>query len=303
MTRPTPAVPTAVPAASARNPSPTLPGLAALNEAPTTLRSSQRFRSMSPRDHSTLNALGTFRLLTGGQIQRLLFREGSDLTRSRRARRSLARLTDNGLIQRQERQIGGVHGGSSGFTYSLTGFGQRLLGGRGPAGGSRRRSQWPTTPAFGDHLIAVAEVYIRLVEAQAEGGAELLTFEAEPKSWRRWTGMAGESRILKPDAYAALGSAELEQLWFIEVDRGTESSLVVDRQCRAYLAYFDAGLEQEREGVFPSVLWIVPDDKRATALLGLLARLPPPADSVFRVATASQALAILLDPIRLTTNP
>ncbi|MGQ0717787.1 MAG: replication-relaxation family protein [Pseudonocardiales bacterium] len=49
-----------------------------------------------------------------------------------------------------------------------------------PSGASRR----DTKPAFQDHVLAVAELYVQLVEIAREDVAEVLVSEAEPACWR-----------------------------------------------------------------------------------------------------------------------
>ena len=71
---------------------------------------------------------------------------------------------------------------------------------------------------------------------------------------------------LKPDAYLELVSREYEDHYFIELDRSTESLTRIVNTCKKYIEYYRSGVEQRQHGVFPFVLWIVPDDKRKPAI-------------------------------------
>ena len=87
--------------------------------------------------------------------------------------------------------------------------------------------------------------------------------------------MTGERLVLKPDAFVRLGVGDLEENNFLEVDRSTESPTVLKRKALTYVAYWQSGEEQVRRGVFPRVLWLVPDERRKQQLLNVLSRLDP----------------------------
>ena len=100
--------------------------------------------------------------------------------------------------------------------------------------------------------------------------------------------------VLKPDAFAVLRLGGFEDRWFIEVDRGTESLPTIARKCEVYRRYWQSGTEQARTGVFPRVLWIAPDRKRADALAEVCTRQPAEAWRLFTVATSADAVARLV---------
>lgn len=245
---------------------------------------------LSERDWVILQDLARLRLATGRQLQRLHVADGSPLTRTRRTRSILQRLSDNGLLVRLERQVGGVHAGSSGYTYGLSAAGQRLTSLRGPAGGVRLRRPWEPAPGFVDHVLLVSELYVRLREAEAAKLVELLAFETEPACWRWWHEPSGERRVLKPDAFVRLGVDDVEHVSFVEIDRATESTTVLRRKAETYVAYWRSGEEQAREGVFPRCLWLVPSAKRLEQLSGVLGRLDPDAWRLFQVASFDEAV-------------
>jgi hypothetical protein len=146
------------------------------------------------------------------------------------------------------------------------------------------------------HTLDIAELHTRLIEADRAGGVELLELSAEPACWRSYSGIGGQRQAtLKPDSYLRLGAGEFEDSYFIEVDRGTEGSRALLAKLRDYLAYQASGLEQAGHGVFPRVLWTVPDEARGEAIAGCIERLPNADGGLFAVACFNDALAVL-DP-------
>jgi len=244
---------------------------------------------LGPRDWAVLRDLARVRLLTGRQVQRLHVVEGSSLTQSRRTRALLQRMYDSGLLHRLDRRIGGVNAGSAGFVYALSAAGQRLTSQEGPAGGKRLRRPWEPAAGFVDHVLAVSEVYVGLRERERAKEIEVLEFQAEPPCWRSWSDLHGAPHILKPDAYVALGVGDYELSRFIEVDRSTESGPVLRRKAKVYVDYWQSGIEQRRRGVFPRVIWLVPDEKRKAQLVEILSALPAETWQLFEVGLSSEA--------------
>jgi hypothetical protein len=247
---------------------------------------------LGERDMAVLVSLARLRLLTGGQIQRLHVADGSLTTRSRRTRAVLQRLAELRLVVRLDRRIGGVRAGSSGFLYGISGHGQAVLTAEGLHSGRHRRV-WTTSPAFADHVLAVADVYISLVEAERRGEIELLEFLAEPACWRRFPGRTGEAVTLKPDAFALIAIGDYEYSSFLEVDRGTESPSVIALKLATYTAYWQSGIEQAQHDVFPAVVWLTTGERRAVQLRHVVKRLPTDAQSLFQVALLGQVLDVV----------
>jgi len=212
---------------------------------------------LSERDLAVAASLAKLRVASVRQLQRLHYP-----TQARSARRALKQLAERRIIARLHRSVGGARAGSAGWIYALDIVGQSLVGNGGPAGGVRLRRPWTPGVRFLDHALAVSEVYAGLVELSRAGRFELAAFEAEPECWRSYEPIGGPA-VLKPDAYARLGFAGYEDSYFIEVDRGTESPRTLELKAEAYLAYYNSGEEQHQRGVFPRVLWLVPDQPRA----------------------------------------
>jgi hypothetical protein len=257
---------------------------------PTTRHSEQSLveisRQLSPRDARLLEVLGEVRLASARQIEALVFTEGSPLTRARRARRTLARLHDLGLLARLERRIGGVRAGSSGYVYRLASPGRRLLG--LPVGGWRE-----PTFAYLDHTLAVVDFHVELARQAHAGDIEELVVDHEPHCWRRFVGPHGERGVLRPDLFVSFARGAYEYPWFVEIDRDSEHRPAIATKCQQYLAYLRSGIEQQRLGVFPEVLWSVPDERRAQKLRQLIATMPDPAGQLFSVATHDSSVAAL----------
>jgi Replication-relaxation len=246
---------------------------------------------LSARDLAIIRQVAELRLMSARQIQTVHFPDAehdNQQAATRARQRVLARLTRERLLIRLERRIGGVRAGSVGFVLALGPVGQRVLAMDGP----RRRSYEPTL-RFVDHTLAISQLVVDVTAAARQGRLDVLDTQAEPTSWREFSGIGGRC-LLRPDAFLALGSGGYELCWFIEVDRATESLPVVMRKCRLYADYYQSGREQAgRGGVFPRVCWIVPDERRAERLRQAIARDRELPDRLFVVTTAAGALGVL----------
>jgi Replication-relaxation len=212
---------------------------------------------------------------------------------ARRMRRSLARLVEQRALTRLERRRGGPGGGSSSWVYALGPAGRRMLAYWAGEGLPRSRSTYEPSVPWTAHTLAVSELYVQLKQAEHTGRVELLAFDAEPACWRPFTRLGGAAAVLKPDAYVEVGSREWIDAFFIEVDLGSEHRGQLLRQHRVYRDYFRAGVEQTKTGAFPSVVWIVPDARRAGLLAGIHGELSAQDQRLFTVTTSEQALAVL----------
>ncbi len=251
---------------------------------------------MPLRDRQIVETTARLSLVSGGQILNLFFNNRNRLdsaTRARVARRVLSRLVEQRVLDRLERRQGGVGGGSSAWVYALGPAGRRVVAYWAGEGLPRSRSAHEPGATWTAHTLAVSDLYVRLHQAERDGQVELLAFDAEPACWRRFARLGGAAGVLKPDAYIRLGVAEFEDSFFIEVDLGSERRGQLTRQHHAYREYFRAGVEQTNTGVFPGVLWIVPDTQRAALLADIQRALPAPARRLFTVAASEQALAAL----------
>lgn len=207
------------------------------------------------------------KLITGQQLQRLFFTSGASLSADRRhATRELRWLTENKLLHRLERRVGGRESGSQAFIYCIGPVGRRAVEFWQGHGLQRSRSTWEPGAAFVDHVLAVTELYVKLHENEQ---LELLKWQSEPSCWRTHPGSVGEERWVKPDAFVIVGDQEFEHFWFIEIDRGTERLATLRRKFQAYADYAASGREQREHGLFPHVVWIAPSERRSLVLMDL----------------------------------
>lgn len=254
---------------------------------------------LTERDYAVLKRVSGLRFVTGSQLTRMHFTGSSAPAASARAsRRALLRLVRLGCLERLPRRVGGVRAGSAGSVYRLASAGQRLAIERGwQTDGHRRQSHIPGTLYLG-HALQVAELHTLLTEADRAGRVELLELEGEPACWRSY----GQRATLKPDSYVRLGIGAYEDSYFIEVDMGTEGSRTLERKLRDYLAYEASGVEQAERGVFPKVLWLVPDTKRAQTITACTLRLPHSARRLFTVAPFADLLGVVTDTSEITNT-
>ena len=247
---------------------------------------------LNDRDRRIIEAVDKLRLVRADQLRRLFFSElTTEGARARLCRRSLQRLTETGLLRPLERRIGGNRAGSSGRVYTLAPAGRRLLAHwRGLSIASDRGVHEPGL-LFAAHTLAIADLYVTLVEAERAGRVELLSFDPEPV--RTYTSTIGGTSSLKPDAHVQLGIGDYEHVSFCELDCGTEGRGALERKIHAYLNLYRSGREQTEHGLFPRVVWITPNPDRAAYISALVDALPPDAQELFAVTTSDHVLAVL----------
>lgn len=251
---------------------------------------------LTPRDLRILEDVERFRLLSSDQIRRLQFGEGhvGELAATRGAIRVLGRLEQLGLLARLKRRIGGPLRGSSATIWQLGAAGERLLRARrGEA--ARRRFQEPSH-TFIEHQLAVSELAVRVIQTVRARGLDLLTIETEPGCWRSFVNPAGGLAWVKPDLALVIADAASETHTWVEVDRDTEHLPAVVRKCAVYQRYYATGVEQAAHGVYPLVVWSVPDDRRADQIRRVIAAEPRLDDRLFTVVTNADALEPLVPP-------
>jgi hypothetical protein len=242
------------------------------------------------RELAIVEQVAELRLMTGKQIGAVHFptEAGSNAELAARScRRTLERLTHSRLLIRLERRVGGIRAGSTSFIYTLGPVGQRLLA----MGGPRRRFREPSA-TFADHTLAVTQLVVDLILASRQGRFELLATQSEPTCWRSFSTVGGR-QMLRPDLFVSLGVGDYEHRYFLEIDRGTEHLPAVLRKSRIYNAYYRSGREQSKHGVFPRVLWIVPDERRLHQVARGLSDYKRLTAGLFNVATTPRAIESL----------
>ncbi|MDP9164523.1 MAG: replication-relaxation family protein [Actinomycetota bacterium] len=209
----------------------------------------------------------------------------TSLTAARTCRRSLERLTRLRALTRLQRRIGGIRAGSAAYLYVLGPIGQRLLDPDAP----RRVVREPSL-LYLAHTLAITDAFVELTLAARQGRFELLSVTHEPGCWRSFFGPNGATSWIKPDLAVTIGTSDRELSWFLEVDRGTEHAPALRRKGQAYLAAYQYGNVTTQEGVFPRVLWLVPDQRRAAALVKALPR-SELSEQLFVVTTTDDLLS------------
>jgi Replication-relaxation len=251
------------------------------------------FEQLTGRDREALHVVGRFGVMSGAQLQTLLWSEIAASARGRVARRGLSRLVRLDVLQPLARRVGGERAGSASTTFAVGRAGQYLL----RSGGRVRAAHTPGSRYLA-HRLAVAGLYVELAAAQRRTQTELLSFEPEPECWRPYMIGFGARQVLKPDACLVLATASHEFAWFIEQDMATEALSTVKAKALRYHDYFRTGTEQAARGMFPRVLWIVPDEGRAEQIRSTLAALPADAKRLFAVCLQAEIVPHLVSEAR-----
>lgn len=243
---------------------------------------------LSERDWQILGTVRAFRFLTTRQLARQHFAlRDPHAAIPRSTNSALQRLRDLGLLVNLERRIGGVRAGSGGHVWQITDLANRLLVEHlGEETGPRIRPSEPST-TFLDHTLAIAEVVITL-QSTSRYGVEIERLQLEPDCWRTYLGGAGETRTLKPDLASTSQTGGFTDFYFWEVDRATEAPNRVVRKCLQYQQYRNTGAEQRAHGLFPAVVWVVPNQRRRDQLVRRLAAEPEIDQRLFTVIELDQ---------------
>jgi hypothetical protein len=244
---------------------------------------------LSERDRAIVGSVASLRYVTARQVETLHFADHStSYSTARSCRRVLGRLTERRVLDRLDRRIGGVRAGSAGYIYRLGPIGERLT-----RNGRRRRGVEPSA-TFLDHTLAVAQVVADLNAAVHQGRCDLDDVQVEPECWRSVRSGPSGGESLKPDLAVVLGVGEFEHRWFVEVDLDTEHLPTVMRKCHLYDRYYQSGDEQHAHGVFPKVLWSVPDERRAQRIRDALDHQRSLTADLFEVTSAVDLIGALI---------
>ncbi|WP_367133282.1 replication-relaxation family protein [Saccharothrix sp. HUAS TT1] len=232
-----------------------------------------RVDELSERDRAVVELVGRFRQLTTKQVRALNF---ADLASPTPADRTLKRLVERKYLARLERLLGGHRGGSAQYVYQLGRAGWKLVG--------REGAYWAPR-AVNLHALAVADCFVALKDAERRGKLEVVTFTTEPDCHQ----IVGQV-CLTPDAYIELAVHGQKLTSWLEVDRGTEHLGVIREKCERYWKAFNSG---QWDGVFPYVLFVVPDDRRTSAIQRVFRAGPAEAEQLFSACTVSEFPVIL----------
>ena len=218
--------------------------------------------SLGDRDREILKLLRRFRFMRTAQIQRLFFRkDATNRAQLSSTTRVLHRLERDGLIAHLDRQVRPNRGGTYGLVWHLTTVGVRLLdlGKTNP----RRFRPYEPSQLFLQHTLAVVDTYVQICDyiRYEKDYMEIKDLEIESEAVREYD-KDGRTKRIWPDLFIKLRNDRYTYYWYIEVDRGTEGMPEVLKKCWRYFEYYRTGRAQREYGVFPVVMWIVPDEAR-----------------------------------------
>ncbi len=221
---------------------------------------------LTERDRQIIEAVHRFRVLRQDQVQSLFF--GGKST----AQRALARLYDHGFL---ERKFVPVIYGRSPTLYVLDRRGAELL--RAERGYDELvwyPSSRELKSDFLEHTCAINDVRVAVTVAAREQGYDLFTWQSEADMKSDYDRVSlrtssGKTQIMPivPDSYFALATPRGRTHFFLEVDRGTETSERFKTKVRAFLAYYTSGGYERRFGTRSlRVLTVVPGARRLANL-------------------------------------
>lgn len=263
----------------------------------TAARLRQLAAELPDRHTAAVLHLSRGRVLHGGHLDRLLHHPGTSARTAERARqRAMTHLQRLGLVTVLDRRIGGIRSGSSGYVHMLTTAGYKLAAVLTGQPQQARRFRAPG-PMFIAHALDIAEIYVRLTEISCQTGDFTVTaFVTEPATW--WP-IGNGGGYLRPDAYTALAVASHRDVWWLEIDRDTESARRLRAKFSDYLdhaTYSGTGPDDAP----PRVLVTAPGPRRCAVISDLITGLPPPAADLFAVCQHSDAARYLTKALHNT---
>lgn len=260
----------------------------------------QLVTSLSDRDRAILVDLARLRVLTGDHLTRLHFHDLAPGSRERTRRRVMARLGEHHLVTTLGRTVGGARAGSAAHTHALGVVGQHVLPLLGTDAGegqhqlpARPRTPWTPGRMFLAHTLAISGLFTTLRERERAGELTLAQFTAEPSSWHPDC----DGGFIKPDAYTRVQRGDLEDCWWIEVDRATESIPTIKKKLLAYIDFARTG-GVGPDGIMPRILVTVPHDHRLAAIRDLVGHLPPLAAELIIPTLHDRAATLMIDILR-----
>lgn len=215
-------------------------------------RRDQRPQTLKPmrlteRDKEIIHAVHMYRVLRQDQLEQLFSRSKSVM------QRVLVRLYDHGFL---ERKFLPILGWNSPTLYVLDRKGADLL--RAEYG--LEDLVWYNTSKdlkmdFLEHTTAINDCRISITNAATAAGYELLKWltEADLKADYDRVGIRApsgktQSVSLIPDSYFVLKTPNGYAHFFLEVDRGTETTGRFKTKILAYMAYYQSGAYERRYG-------------------------------------------------------
>jgi hypothetical protein len=263
----------------------------------TTARLDTIASELTDTDSELLSFLATSRLATSKQLVRRFWTDDpkGNPARARAGARALKRLAGWRVIDPLPgRARGGVRGGSATHVYAVGVAGAKLLARRGL---HLRRLGTPGE-RYRNHVLACTQVVVDLHAAATRGELDVIEIQQEPVSHRVFLGAWGARLSVKPDLFVRVGVGALEDRWFAEVDLGTEHAGTLLAKAKRYQMHYRSGSEQSQHGVYPKVVFAVPDIRRAGQVEQVLHHVPAEARRMFTVCLLSELVARLAGEAR-----
>ena len=223
---------------------------------------------LSIQEGHVLKFLLKAKYVTTKQLARLYFTDSvSSSTALRRANLTTKKLNEKDYIGHLDRRIGGVRAGSGSFVWTISTKGLKWLKHFKPSLAITRQNHYEPTWHHLEHTLAISEIYVQLTELKNMHLVQSIDkFQFEPSCWRGWLDNYAGRMILKPDCYIEISLDNYLYNYFVEVDKNSESLARVINKSKQYIRYYNLNIEQKETGVFPLVLWVVPDEKRKLAI-------------------------------------
>ena len=239
-----------------------------------------------------LALVAAHRFATTTQLARLTALEyASPASALRQTQRHLASLAQQRLLTSLERRVGGWQGGSAVTIWAPTTRGHRLVAAdEGDEEVSRRQRPREVSTTFLDHLLAITEVRTSIEEAVRQEADTEATVALEPDCWRTALSPSGQPQLLRPDLAVTITSPAYEDRYLVEVDRATENPGRVIATCWRYQEH---QAQASDDGVFPLVVWLVPNDRRRHRLERAIAHSTGLLRELFRVIRLDQLLTLI----------
>lgn len=263
----------------------------------TAARLDQIAAELSGDDLRLLGFMAETRIASSRQLVLMYWTQdpAAEPAKARAGLRALKRLCDWRILDPLPgRARGGVGGGSSPLIYAVGVGGVKLLARHG----YRLRRMGVPGERFRAHVLACTQIVVDLHVASKRGTLDLIEVQQEPRCHRAFLGPWGARLWVRPDLFTRVGVGALEDRWFIEADLGTEHAGTLAAKAKRYLAHYRSGSEQREHGVYPRVLWAVPDAGRAGEVQRILAGLPGEAAGMFTVCLLDRVVGCLAEEAR-----
>ena len=270
-----------------------------MNRSPTI--AAARFSSLVPAPIHPMQArllalVAAHRFATTTQLARLTALEyASSASALRQTQRHLASLAQQRLLTSLERRVGGWQGGSAVTIWAATTRGHRRVAAENGEDEEVPRRQRPreVSTTFLDHLLAITEVRTSIEEAVRQEADTEAAVALEPECWRTALSPSGQVQVLRPDLAVTITSPAYEDRYLVEVDRATENPGRVIATCWRYQEHQAASAQAGDGGVFPLVVWLVPNDRRRHRLERAIAHSTGLLRELFRVIRLDQLPALI----------